>query len=106
MQPTRLFGAAAVAARAVPAGIIDSSKGRATDAPRPFSIARRGSARLEMNMSSHFLVLTSNLFHLERYALHDADDDRREPVIGCRAGHDGADSGHVEPLDPPAQGVG
>ena len=57
-------------------------------------------------LASDFLVLTSNFPELKRNALDDADDERREPVVGRRSHRDGADGRHVEPLDPTAQRVG
>ena len=50
MQPSRVFGAAEVAASAVPAGTIDSRSGSARLTPVPFRNVRRDSDFLVMNM--------------------------------------------------------
>ena len=51
MKPSRAAGAAAVCARAVPAGIIASSSGSAIVAPAPLSTARRDRCLRVKNMA-------------------------------------------------------
>ncbi len=51
MHPRRIFGAAAVCASAVRAGIIESSNGNAMAAPAPRSSVRRERCFLVMNIA-------------------------------------------------------
>src|ERR1700734_2996049 len=93
MNPMWGVGVAAVAASAVRAGIIASSKGSATAAPMPRKNVRRSRCFLVMNIRSPLFLMTGrcNLdragrrlrrsFHLERYALRDSHHYRREPVV-------------------------
>ena len=73
-----IFGAAAAPASGVCAPTIESSSGSATVAPTPCRNVRRDRCFFVMNIS---LLLGRGLgLHLERRALHDRHDERREPV--------------------------
>src|SRR5215467_6156772 len=99
-NPSREVGLAAVFASSVRAGTIASSRGSASAAPAPFRNVRRGRCFLVMNIwvlirrdDARFRRL--HLLH-ERRALHDAEYDRRKPVILIlRVGRDRADDRHV-----------
>src|SRR6186713_2177792 len=96
MQPRRVFGTAAVCARSVPAGTIESSSGSASVTPVPRRNVRRERCFFVMKLTavclhtpvrwtgSQTLLLArrslASALHLERRALHDAGDERREPV--------------------------
>src|SRR5581483_5029690 len=102
MQPSRVLGAAAVRASSVPAGIIESSSGSASDTPAPFRNVRRGRCFFEMNMDAAPLIdhlsemecvtrslrpgapLHPFLLHPEWLAFHDADHERRKAIIVLR----------------------
>src|SRR5690348_16716048 len=90
-QPTkRGLGAAAVCAKAVPAGIMASRSGKASVAPALRRTVRRDKCFLERNVIAVLLLIFRNAtgglargllsgvwqFHigLERRALHDAED--------------------------------
>src|SRR6478736_8997792 len=93
----RGFGAAAVFASAVAAGIIASSSGSATAAPVPFSTVRRERCLRVMYMLASSLLarlghrtrigdqrailLRGRAVGQECRAGHDAHDQRREPVV-------------------------
>src|ERR1700733_14870514 len=110
MNPSRGLGAAAVLARAVEAGIIASSSGRPTVAPRPRRTVRRLRCFFVMNMSGPLKVcgdMRGCSWHLARgfhrdlvlaegLTVDDREHDRREPVpvLGGIAG-DGAHGGQV-----------
>src|SRR4051812_5056905 len=119
MHPRRVFGAAAVPASAVAAGTMDSSSGSARETPAPLRNVRRGRCFLAMNMRTLptakdrcFLVTRLQwrpllLPHPERLAPHDADDERREPVVfACGIPGDPAHGRHVEVLDAAAERIG
>src|SRR6186713_2656697 len=102
MKPMRGEGAAAVCARAVPAGIIASSSGSAIVTPAPRRKVRRDKCFFVMNMC--FLLL--GLRVLEWCALHDSHNDRRKAVIVFRRiAHDFADCRHIVVLDISTKGV-
>src|SRR5262245_19935792 len=65
---SRVAGAAAVCAQAVPAGIIASSNGKAIDAPAPFKTVRRDKCFRVRNML-RFSVLASPSLLQRRLAL-------------------------------------
>src|SRR5688572_24058291 len=88
-QPTkRCFGLAAVWASSVAAGTIASSKGSASVAPAPRRTVRREMCFLVRNMrplSASRLLLGRNgclRIHLECRTFHDAENDRREAILG------------------------
>src|SRR5580765_5092728 len=105
MKPTCGVTFAAVCARTVRAGIIASSKGRPSVAPRPRSTVRRVRYFLVTNMS-----VAPCPFHdarPERGRVHDAQHDGRELVVRClRIADDRADAWHVVVLDAAAKRIG
>ena len=89
----------------MPAGTIDSSSGSASVTPVPRRNVRRERCFFVMNVTAR--VPPSYRFIWNGTLLHDADDERREPVVVAgRVANDGAHGRHVEVLDPPAQRVG
>src|SRR5436189_4550634 len=88
-MPTKRCGrlAATVCANAVAAGIIESSSGRPSIMPAPRRNVRRGKCFLVRNIylvspgRGRFLRLH---VHLERFALHDVEHERRESVVAFR----------------------
>src|SRR5215470_12640824 len=96
-MPTKRFtGEAAVSLTGVSAGTIASSSGSASVTPAPRRNVRRGMCFFAMNMS----VLHRPGTHLELRALHDAEHDRRKPVVvRGRVTHDRAQRGHVDVFD-------
>ena len=78
--PSRVLPVAAVCASGVPAGTIDSRNGSAIVTPTPFRNVRRDRCflRQECHASSSYGFFSS---HLERRALDDAEDERREAMI-------------------------
>src|ERR1700730_14482819 len=117
-QPTnRGFGLAAVCASALEAGIIASSKGRASVALADFRMVLREMCFFVMNMSVSCLNLTTGhrplaadrcfLVHLERVALHDGHHYGRELVLAAgRIAHDRPHQRHILILHATAQSVG
>src|SRR5262245_39803528 len=110
MQPKRIFGAAAVCASAVPAGIIESSNGNAIAAPAPRSTVRRERCFLVTNMAptsidligASLLRLVATLLHpiLHRPACNDALHQRRKTIVVFRGrSHDLAHHRHVVRLE-------
>src|SRR6185503_413273 len=106
MNPSRVAGAAAVCANAVPAGIIASSSGSAIVAPAPFNTVRRDKCLRVRNIAallrSRPSLLQSGLPSVdgrplpERIARDDAEHDGREAVVIVLGGsHDRAHRGHV-----------
>src|SRR5262245_25385296 len=88
MAPKRRVGAAAVRTVGVSAGTIASSNGSASVAPRPRRTVRRGSACFVMNIRCFLSTCDPSGFfsraldaHLEWYAPHDAEHNRRKPVL-------------------------
>src|SRR6185503_13345884 len=86
--PKRRVGAAAVRTVGVRAGTIASSSGNARVAPSPRRTVRRGSACFVMNIRCSLSTRHPGGFfsraldaHLEWYAPHDAEHNRREPVV-------------------------
>src|SRR5262249_8392751 len=122
-QPTkRGLGAAAVCANATPAGIIASRSGKARVAPALRKTVRRDKCFFLRNVIAVLLLILGYItgglargllggvgqLHvgLERRALHDAEDKRREPVvIGSGFADDAAKLGHILILDAAAQGI-
>src|SRR5262245_61525445 len=112
-QPTnRGFPAAAVCASAVAAGIIASRSGRASVAPAPLRTVRRGMCFFVKNIALSTMSVScpdrmpfNRLHvHLERLALHDRENDRREAVVVAgRLAHDRSDQRHVLILDAPPE---
>src|SRR5438876_8843119 len=94
MHTRRVLPAAPAAdARRVhaPAGSIASRNGRATVTPMPFRTVRREMCFIVMCMSPLPLLLRIRgghhglgLAHLERGAVHDPDDERREAIVVLR----------------------
>src|SRR5687768_12958810 len=80
MKPKRLAGAAGVCARAVPAGTIASSNGKATAAPKPRRNVRRASAVFVMNIANLSVSRNRRQPHLERCASDDAENDGGETI--------------------------
>src|SRR5215470_17255328 len=117
MAPNLALPVAAVCARAVPAGTIDSRNGSAIDTPTPRRNVRRDRCILLMNISalrelttSKFSVVSCNLLllhsHLERITRHHAKDQRRESVVVLRStSNDGTNRRHVEVLYGPSQRI-
>src|SRR5258708_3991523 len=92
MPTNRPTGDAAVSPSRGRAGTIASSSGSASVTPAPRRNVRRGMCSLEMNMS----VLHRFGAHLELRTLHDAEQNRRKPVVVLRrVRDDGAERGHV-----------
>src|SRR5262245_42507169 len=101
MAPNRGRGAPAALTSGVSAGTRATSECRASEAPTPRGNERRGIASLAMNMNASLQLTTCNLqltaqnaacnlsvlachlsqAHRERRAVHDAEDQRREPVV-------------------------
>src|SRR5205814_10138024 len=103
MPQKRLFGAAAVCASAVAAGIIESSSGSASVTPMPRRNVRRGTARFVMNVicASFRRSIVHARFHivdspLEWHAIDDAEDEIGKPIFLRRSAvHDYPDRRHV-----------
>jgi hypothetical protein len=90
MPQKRFFGAAAVCASAVAAGIIESSSGSAIVTPMPRRNVRRGSACFLMN------VTVASLPPLKWHAVDHAEDEIGEPVpLPGGALHDPTDGRHI-----------
>src|SRR5579871_1482650 len=97
MPQKRLLGMAAVLARGVCAGIIESSSGRASETPTPRKNVRRGKCCfvtiLIVGPSIAWCFLHP---HLKRRALDDPQDQIRESVVIRRcAAHYAANHWHV-----------
>src|SRR5262245_32065095 len=106
MKPRRVAGAAAVAASAVPAGIIASSSGSAIEAPAPFKTVRRERCLRVKNIAAVLRFPLSLLQRRHRFgdglplaegiARDDAEDERFEAIVVSRGiAHDRADRRHV-----------
>src|SRR6188508_507744 len=111
MAPRRVRGVAAVWPSSVAAGIIDSSSGNASVTPAPCRKVRRDRCAFVMNaidISAAGPKGPALLLHalLERVALDDAHDQRREPVV-VRAGaaNDRAYRRHIVVVYGPAERV-
>src|SRR5687767_5253755 len=107
-KPSLGTGFAGVWAHAVAAGIIDSSRGRASVADALFRSVRLGIAFLVRNitLSSYGLLTGDSCFrrlraaHLKRNALDDSENERRQPVsVLLRLAHDAANRRRVVVLD-------
>src|SRR5882672_7538519 len=125
MKPKRVAGLAAVCARAVPAGIMASSSGRAMAAPAPLSTVRRDKCLRVKNMATipfeyaYSLLLQRRLLKAlllgllrealdlafaELVARDDAEHDGLEPVVvPGGVAHDRTDRGHVAVVELAAQ---
>src|SRR5687768_2600815 len=108
MKPTLSFGAAAVCASAVPAGIMASSSGSAIVAPTPRSTVRRDRCFFVTNIVTLLLprviVGWRRRAEPERLAQSDAGQDRRETVVlPLRVAHDAPHGRHVVVLDAAAE---
>src|SRR5688572_3433889 len=107
--PNRLIGLPAVFATAVNAGIMPSSSGKASVAPRPRNTVRRGIAFFVMIIAPDSLSLNGRILcnvcfgraarsnaHGKRRALHNAQHERRPSVVlRGRFSRDFADGRHV-----------
>src|SRR5215475_11241108 len=119
----RSFGAPAVCASAVAAGIIASSSGSASVTPAPLSTVRRERCFFVRNMRTSATYVVSGFsrtarppkggryvrsirLHPKRLTRDDARHDRRQPVVLRRgASHHRAHLGHVVPLQLPPQRI-
>src|SRR5580698_9775748 len=121
MNPSRGFGAAAVLAMAVAAGIMASSRGRPTLTPSPRSTVRRHRCFLVMNMVCPLQPgggvterngglagsLQGNLVFAKGLAVDDAQHDRGKPVVVLGGiTHDGPNGRHVVIVQAATQSVG
>src|SRR5450755_547775 len=120
MQARRVLGFAAVFARGVCAGTIESSSGSARDAPMPRSNVRRDRCFFVMNMlflSSPQLMAVPcirwrrlRIFHpshLEWRTLHHSQNKRRKTIVAVRCFPlDAANERHVAIVDDAAQSIG
>src|SRR5687767_13610858 len=111
MAPSRVRGFATVWPSSVAAGIIDSSSGSASVTPAPRRKVRRDKCAFVMNAISVSAAGPKGpalLLHafLERVAVDDAQDQRREPIV-VRAGapDDRTHARHVVMVHRPAQRV-
>src|SRR5580698_2761304 len=97
----RLTGAAAVLAKGVCAGTIESSRGKPSLMPAPRKNVRRGMNFFSINISFDSCSVTGSLFgffrsHLKWGALDNAHQNRQEPVvILVRIPHNLPDHGHI-----------
>src|SRR5277367_5960526 len=121
MNPSRGFGAAAVLAIAVAAGIMASSSGRPTVTPNPRSTVRRLRCFLVMNMVCPLQLggdvtgrtgglagsLHGDFVFAEGLTVDDSQHDRGKPVMVLgRIAHDGANRRHVVIIQTATQSVG
>src|SRR4051812_17997662 len=105
MAPNLVRGAAAAFASGVSAGTIASSSGSAMTAPAPRRNVRRDSESFEIYINFlRYDVLRHA--HRERRAVHDAEDQRLEPVLASgRFTHDRTNGGHVARVEPASERI-
>src|SRR5215469_9525932 len=127
MNAIFIRGAAAVSASAVPAGIIASRIGSATDAPTPRNTARRDTCFLVMNtlqllgrpcssvkvrglgglQTRRAIAGTRNALRRELRTLDDSEHDRIEAIlVAVRPVNDGADGRHVVEIERASERIG